>query len=562
MNQFTTLHSPPPMWRQFRQSMLQARRHNEEVIGFFFCKRHHLSKRHLRLLPKAWIVPSPDCYESQSVSGLVLKQEFHLHLLKTYLLDGGLDIVHIHTHPGGTTPHFSPIDDYHEGQYAAFLSSCFRRKPRLISGVFDESLEKCQFRIWNRKGSSFTPLDFRKSWFISINEPTNISSSSQAEKGLLLTQEERLCQSTQQGKDLLPTQQSHRPQNALEEKDLLPTQETHKSQNSVLPLEKGELEGVNNHQGVKAPTDKGQYQDESNCVDVNSPIIPQLCHVQNPHMASPQPSAQLMFARQRVFGERVQQHLGELTIAVIGCGGIGAVFTEQLARLGVKKWVLVDPDRLETVNLNRLPGATPTMVEQRWHKVGYVKWLIKRIYERGSVVRTFPTGIEDEFTQSEIAAADLLVVATDNHFSRQVAQELALEYQRPLVCLGTHIEVQPYRQPRMYCRVTVPPLGGEWCLMCGNIINLHQAALESAPREITDMASQAGYLEGVEAPAVFWLNSICASTGVGVIHGLVSGFLDLDAGLDWIYEFPRSQWLKTNTQHLETTSCYFCSQVI
>lgn len=61
-------------------------------------------------------------------------------------------------------------------------------------------------------------------------------------------------------------------------------------------------------------------------------------------------------------------------------------------------------------------------------------------------------------------------------------------------------------------------------------------------------------------PAVFWLNSICASTGVGVIHGMVSGFLNLDAGLDWIYEFPNSVWHQTDTKYLETPDCYFCSQ--
>ena len=95
--------------------------------------------------------------------------------------------------------------------------------------------------------------------------------------------------------------------------------------------------------------------------------------------------------------------------------------------------------------------------------------------------------------------------------------------------------------------------------MCGNIINLQRAALESAPEEIEHLAAQAGYLEGVEAPAVFWLNSICASTGVGVIQAMLSGFLDMDAGLDWIYQFPSSQWHKTDTDSLSTPDCYFCA---
>jgi molybdopterin-synthase adenylyltransferase len=95
--------------------------------------------------------------------------------------------------------------------------------------------------------------------------------------------------------------------------------------------------------------------------------------------------------------------------------------------------------------------------------------------------------------------------------------------------------------------------------MCGNIINLQRAALESAPGAIHHLAAGVGYLEGVNDPAVFWLNGICASTAVGVIHGMVSGFVNVDAGIDWIYEFPHHEWRKTNTEYLQTEDCYFCS---
>ncbi|AFZ11556.1 UBA/THIF-type NAD/FAD binding protein [Crinalium epipsammum PCC 9333] len=438
-----SLHIPPQMWYQFRQVMQKARKTNEEVIGFFFCKRHQLSKHQVRYLPKSWVVPEPDCYERQSISGLVLKQQFHLYLLHNHLIPG-LDVVHIHTHAGQGQLSFSCVDDRYESEYAKFLSSTFKKKPRLISGIFDESLQNSQFRLWDRKGQSFQKINFDKSWF------------------------------------------------ALEEKT------------AYLP------------------------------------------------------ETELMFARQQVFGKTFQKQLGELSVTLIGCGGIGAIFAEQLGRLGVKKWLLIDPDRLETVNLNRMPAATPEMVKERWYKVHYVKQLIKRIYATGSSVKAMPVSITDESVQREVAATDLIVVATDNHYSRQVAQELALKYMRPLVCLGTHIDIQGNGTPRMYGRVTVPPLGGGWCLMCGNMINLRIAALELAPFEINHLAMQAGYLEGINNPAVFWLNSLCASSGVGVIHGMLSGFLNVDSGLDWIYDFSESNWLKTNTNYLTGSDCYFC----
>lgn len=445
MNNFT-LHIPPSMWDKFRQSMLKARYQTEEVIGFLFCSRQQINKNHIRYTPKSWVVPYPDCYEHQSMNGLVLKQQFHQYLLEQQLGDKKLDIIHIHTHAGEQMPSFSCVDDRYESEYAKFLAQKFSQKPRLISGVFNCNLEKGQFRLWNRQGNACESVKFSNSWF-------------------------QLPQQTNNSND-----------------------------------------------------------------------------------------TEFMFTRQKIFGDTVQKQLSQLKVTLIGCGGIGSIFAETLGRLGVKQWTLIDPDRLETVNLNRMVAATPLMVEQNWHKVDYVKYLIKRIYPTGSFVKAIPQLLETKTIKQEIASSDLIVVATDNHYSRQLAQEIALEYMRPLVCLGTHIDIKTDKTPRMYCRITIPPLGGNWCLMCGNIINLQKAALETASSEISKLAKEAGYLEGIGDPAVLWLNSICASTAVGIIHGMLSGFIKIDNGLDWIYDFNSSHWLKTNPESLINSDCYFCSQ--
>lgn len=57
------------------------------------------------------------------------------------------------------------VNDRYESEYARFLSSNFKKKPRLISGIFNESLQQCQFRLWDRKGKSFEPIKSERSWF-------------------------------------------------------------------------------------------------------------------------------------------------------------------------------------------------------------------------------------------------------------------------------------------------------------------------------------------------------------------------------------------------------------
>lgn len=48
--------------------------------------------------------------------------------------------------------------------------------------------------------------------------------------------------------------------------------------------------------------------------------------------------------------------------AVIGCGGLGGYLVEELARLGVGKLTLVDPDVFEENNLNRQLLSTPALL--------------------------------------------------------------------------------------------------------------------------------------------------------------------------------------------------------
>jgi molybdopterin/thiamine biosynthesis adenylyltransferase len=60
----------------------------------------------------------------------------------------------------------------------------------------------------------------------------------------------------------------------------------------------------------------------------------------------------------RAFGHDGQRRLGAATAAVVGAGGIGSLLVQGLAHLGVGRLIVIDPDRVEPSNLNRLAGAT------------------------------------------------------------------------------------------------------------------------------------------------------------------------------------------------------------
>ncbi len=433
---------PPRLWQSFRQEMLAARRDGEEVAGFFFCRRHPLDRGRVRLLPRVWAVPGSDCYEQQSVAGLVLDQRCHHYLLEQ-IVRQGYDVVHVHTHPGMGIPDFSPVDDRHEREYARFLARLPGR-PRLLSAVFNESLARGRIRLWPAGGRGDPrPAETEPSW----------------------------CGTMTAGGD------------------------------SQLPAR---------------------------------------------------------FERQRIFGVAAQEALGRLKIGLVGCGGIGAVLAEQLARLGVRRWLLIDPDRVEVSNLNRLPGATPAMARAAWPKTKYVNRLIRTAWPRDAEVQALTAAVEEPNCRQALAGCDLLVAATDNHHSRLVVQEIALRHVRPLLCLGTHIELSEEPGSRRFlCRVTVPPLDGGWCLACSGVIDPAEAARETASDDVVKLLHQAGYVEGVPAPAVYWANGTCASLGAYVVHGAVAGLLDLNGGLDWIVDVSHARWLQM--EHDACPTCWHCS---
>jgi len=54
-----------------------------------------------------------------------------------------------------------------------------------------------------------------------------------------------------------------------------------------------------------------------------------------------------------IFEPHEQKKIGEAKVAIIGCGGIGGTMAVVLARCGVGKFVLMDPQDYEPANINR-----------------------------------------------------------------------------------------------------------------------------------------------------------------------------------------------------------------
>lgn len=141
----------------------------------------------------------------------------------------------------------------------------------------------------------------------------------------------------------------------------------------------------------------------------------------------------------QLFGEETISRLNQLSVAVVGCSGTGSPVIEMLARLGVGRLVLVDPDVVEERNLNRIINATREDAVLGRRKVDVIAAAIARMGLGTSVTR-----IADNLATANavraVAECDVVFGCMDGAFGRNVLNRLATFYTLPYFDLGVALE--------------------------------------------------------------------------------------------------------------------------
>ena len=220
----------------------------------------------------------------------------------------------------------------------------------------------------------------------------------------------------------------------------------------------------------------------------------------------------------QLFGAGTIQRLREMSIAVIGCSGTGSPVIEQLARLGVGRLVIVDPDRIEERNLNRILNATREDAYLRRPKV--------EVMARAIAAMGFGTELdiiaEDLATPRAIRAVaecDAVFGCMDGVEGRHLLNRLAAFYVLPYFDLGVKLEADGQGGIKEACGAVhyIRPDGAT--LQDRKVYNADQ--LKAAGLRRTDPKAyreqvKAGYIRGVaeDRPAVISINMQMASTAI------------------------------------------------
>ncbi len=167
----------------------------------------------------------------------------------------------------------------------------------------------------------------------------------------------------------------------------------------------------------------------------------------------------------RVIGEEGQKRLSNSSVVVIGCGALGTVIANALARAGVGKVRIIDRDLIEYHNLQRQILFDEEDVKKQVPKAIAAERHLKKVNSsieiEGIVADVHYANIEDL-----VQGADLILDGLDNPETRFLINDVSLKHGIPWIyggaieTYGMTMNIIPGKTPCFRCVFpSVPPPG-------------------------------------------------------------------------------------------------------
>lgn len=221
----------------------------------------------------------------------------------------------------------------------------------------------------------------------------------------------------------------------------------------------------------------------------------------------------------QAFGEGTTTILGNLKIAVVGCSGTGSIVVEQLARLGVGNLILIDPDKVEKKNLNRILNSTLHDAKMSEFKVHVLERSIHS-FGIGNKVRAIPQNLYDEESIiNELSTCDVLFGCVDSVDGRHMLNLISTFYSVPYFDLGVKLIADGKGGINQICGTVHYIMPGGSSLYTRGVYSMEDLRAANMyrtnPKEFHEQR-KSGYISNVnvDSPAVISVNMLTASLAV------------------------------------------------
>ena len=232
------------------------------------------------------------------------------------------------------------------------------------------------------------------------------------------------------------------------------------------------------------------------------------------------------------FGTEALARLRASTVAVVGAGGTGSAAIEVLARAGVGRLIIIDPDHVEPSNLERMHGTFPIHATNRVLKAVVAREHVKAIDPSIKVVPICGRLPQKEVIDA-LVTADVVLGCTDKQHSRLALSDLAFRYLVPSIDCGVVLEGKHGRVTGQVAQF-VRFLAADPCALCREMIvqaRLNQELMSQEEKAQRRAAAEEALQRG-EDPNPYWQDQPQINT-VGYLTTAV-GAMTAGYAIGWI----------------------------
>ena len=165
----------------------------------------------------------------------------------------------------------------------------------------------------------------------------------------------------------------------------------------------------------------------------------------NDTLAPPTPRRDILRRTYDTWGEDTQNEISRLRVGVVGLGSVGSVVAEMAARIGVGQITLIDPDKIEEHNLDRLLNATAADLGNPKVEVAAAALRTHSTSDRLEIT-SLPLSIRDTIAYGAALDCDILFSCVDRPMARDILNFIATAHLIPVIDGGISIEHDPHLQ--------------------------------------------------------------------------------------------------------------------
>ena len=144
------------------------------------------------------------------------------------------------------------------------------------------------------------------------------------------------------------------------------------------------------------------------------------------------------------WGSKSQNTIARLKVGIVGLGSVGCIVAEAIARIGVTQVTLIDPDKVEEHNLDRLLYGTAKDVGKL--KINLAARAMRRNATAQKIrIKTLPFPIQEESAYKAALDCDILFSCVDRPIPRDVLNYIAQAHLIPVIDGGIAVETDRQR---------------------------------------------------------------------------------------------------------------------